>query len=88
MQRWFEERALDGFNIRVGHPDQFRRFIGEVLPILQARGLVRAEYEADTLRGNLGLSVPENRHTRARRLAEHNDGEPSETEGRTLVQTA
>jgi FMN-dependent oxidoreductase (nitrilotriacetate monooxygenase family) len=88
MQRWFEERALDGYNIRVGHPAQFRRFIGEVLPILRERGLVRTEYEADTLRGNLGLPVPENRHTRTRRLAAPADAVPSETEGRTLVQTA
>ena len=31
---------------------------------------IRAEYEAGTLRGNLGLPVPENRYTRARRTAE------------------
>ena len=23
MRRWFDERALDGFNIFVGHPSQF-----------------------------------------------------------------
>ncbi len=39
-------------------------------PILRERGVVRAEYEADTLRGNLGIPVPENRYTRARRTAE------------------
>jgi hypothetical protein len=33
------------------------------------RSLVfRTEYAADTLRGNLGLPVPANRHTRERRL--------------------
>jgi FMN-dependent oxidoreductase (nitrilotriacetate monooxygenase family) len=69
LQRWFEGRALDGYNIHVGHPDQFDRFIAEVLPILRERGVLRTEYEADTLRGNLGLPVPENRHTRARRTA-------------------
>jgi hypothetical protein len=37
------------------------------VPILRGRGLVRAEYESGTLRGNLGLPVPDNRHTRARR---------------------
>jgi FMN-dependent oxidoreductase (nitrilotriacetate monooxygenase family) len=67
LQRWFEERAVDGYNIGIGHPAQFRRFTEEVLPILRDRGLVRAEYESGTLRGNLGLAVPENRHTRARR---------------------
>jgi FMN-dependent oxidoreductase (nitrilotriacetate monooxygenase family) len=68
LQRWFEGRALDGYNINIGHPAQFRRFLEEVLPILRERGLVRAEYEASTLRGNLGLPVPENRYTRERRL--------------------
>ena len=36
-----------------------------MVPILRGRGVVRAEYEAGTLRGNLGLPVPENRYTRA-----------------------
>ena len=67
MQRWFEGRALDGYNIHIGHPSQFRRFTDEVVPILRERGLVRAEYESGTLRGNLGLPVPENRYTQARR---------------------
>ena len=66
IQEWFEARALDGFNIHIGHPAQFRRFRDEVVPILQERGLVRTEYAASTLRGNLGLPVPENRYTRAR----------------------
>jgi hypothetical protein len=38
-----------------------------VVPILQERGLFRRDYEHATLRGNLGLDVPENRHTAARR---------------------
>jgi FMN-dependent oxidoreductase (nitrilotriacetate monooxygenase family) len=67
LERWFEGRAVDGFNINIGHPAQFRRFLDEVLPILRERGLVRGEYEASTLRGNLGLPIPENRHTRDRR---------------------
>src|SRR3984957_9526848 len=70
LQRLFAERALDGANIHVGHPAQFRRFTDEVVPILRERGVVRAEYEAGTLRGNLGIPVPENRHTRARRAAD------------------
>jgi hypothetical protein len=65
IQRWFEGRALDGLNVGVGHPSQWRRFREEVVPILRERGIVRAEYESTTLRGNLGLPVPENRHTRA-----------------------
>ncbi|KQM19007.1 LLM class flavin-dependent oxidoreductase [Novosphingobium sp. Leaf2] len=62
IQRWFEGRALDGLNVHMGHPEQFRRFVNEVVPILQARGLFRTEYEAQTLRGNLGLPIPRNRH--------------------------
>jgi FMN-dependent oxidoreductase (nitrilotriacetate monooxygenase family) len=61
MIRWFEGRALDGFNISVSHPAQFRRFNQEVLPILQERGVFRREYEATTLRGNLGLPIRQDR---------------------------
>jgi FMN-dependent oxidoreductase (nitrilotriacetate monooxygenase family) len=60
IARWFEGRALDGLNVHAGHPSQFRRFTQEVVPILQERGLFRTEYEADTLRGNLGISIPTN----------------------------
>ncbi|WP_298396953.1 LLM class flavin-dependent oxidoreductase [Sphingobium sp.] len=62
IQRWFEGRALDGLNVHLGHPAQFRRFVEEVVPILQERGLFRTDYEADTLRGNLGLTIPASRH--------------------------
>jgi FMN-dependent oxidoreductase (nitrilotriacetate monooxygenase family) len=81
MQRWFEGRALDGYNIHIGHPSQFRRFTGEVVPILRERGLVRAEYDSGTLRGNLGLPVPENRYTAAREREEDEETSP----GRALV---
>lgn len=37
------------------------------MPILRERGLVRAGYESGTLRGHLGLPVPENRYTSSRR---------------------
>jgi hypothetical protein len=47
-------------------PSEFALFTDEVLPILRERGVVRREYESATLRGNLGLPVPENRHTAAR----------------------
>lgn len=61
IQRWFEGRAFDGVNVHASHPSQFRRFTGEVVPILQARGLFRTDYEATTLRGNLGLPIIANR---------------------------
>ena len=37
--------------------------------ILRDRGVVRSAYEADTLRGNLGLPIPRNVHTVARERA-------------------
>jgi FMN-dependent oxidoreductase (nitrilotriacetate monooxygenase family) len=67
LQRWFEAGAFDGINLHTVHPSQLVRFIDEVLPILRERGVVKSEYAAKTLRGNLGLPVPENRWTRARR---------------------
>jgi len=85
MARWFDERALDGYNIHVNHPAQFRRFINDVLPILRERGLLRAEYESDTLRGNLGLPVPENRYTRARRLAGYQEPQGAGDQSQLLV---
>jgi FMN-dependent oxidoreductase (nitrilotriacetate monooxygenase family) len=66
IQRWFEAGAFDGINITVTVPSEFARFTDEVLPILRERGIVRSEYESTTLRGNLGLPIPDNRHTVAR----------------------
>lgn len=66
MTEWFEGGGADGFNLQYGHPEQFRRFAAEVVPLLQERGVFRREYEATTLRGNLGLDIPVNRHTAAR----------------------
>lgn len=58
MAEWFEARALDGFNIYIGHPEQFRRFTEQVVPLLQERGLYRTAYEGTTLRESLGLAIP------------------------------
>jgi FMN-dependent oxidoreductase (nitrilotriacetate monooxygenase family) len=65
IERWFLGRAADGFNLRVTRPKDFALFRERVIPILQQRGLFRTEYEHDTLRGHLGLPIPENRHTRS-----------------------
>jgi FMN-dependent oxidoreductase (nitrilotriacetate monooxygenase family) len=72
IQHWFEQGGFDGINITVNAPSEFALFTDRVLPILRARGVVRSEYEATTLRGNLGLPVPENRHTAARLTAQDN----------------
>jgi len=68
IQRWFSAGALDGINVTVTAPSEFALFTDRVLPILRERGVVRSEYEATTLRGNLGLPVPENRWTARRGL--------------------
>ena len=67
IQRWFEAGALDGVNITVNAPREFALFTDRVLPILRERGIARRAYESTTLRGNLGLPIPENVHTAARR---------------------
>ncbi len=61
IERWFVGRAADGFILRVSQPGDFALFRERVVPILQARGLFRTEYEHDTLRGHLGLAKPDNR---------------------------
>lgn len=60
LQHWFETFAADGFIIQGGTPDTFPRFVDEVVPVLQARGLFRTEYPGTTLRENLGLTSPAN----------------------------
>jgi FMN-dependent oxidoreductase (nitrilotriacetate monooxygenase family) len=63
IERWFEERGADGFVLFEPLPGQLERFVDKVVPILQARGLFRTDYEGETFRENLGLSFPINRHT-------------------------
>jgi FMN-dependent oxidoreductase (nitrilotriacetate monooxygenase family) len=69
MQQWVEQRAADGFNVIVPYfPGGLDDFVDGVIPELQRRNLFRTEYESATLRGNLGLPIPGNRHTLARQL--------------------
>lgn len=64
IQEWFTDGAADGFNVMpAALPSGLERFVDEVVPILQERGLFRTEYEATTLRGHYGLARPENRFT-------------------------
>lgn len=65
VQEWFERGAADGFMVGSSVPRGLEDFIEQVVPILQARGLFRTEYESDTLRGNLGLPIPTNRYVKA-----------------------
>ncbi|MBW5449270.1 NtaA/DmoA family FMN-dependent monooxygenase [Cohnella sp. CFH 77786] len=66
IQRWHEEEAADGFIIHSALPSGLSDFVDLVVPILQQRGIYRTEYESDTLRGNLGLPIPENRYARGK----------------------
>jgi len=67
LQRWFETRGADGFVLFETLPGQLELFVEKVVPILQARGLFRTEYDGGTFRDTIGLPFPENRHTAARR---------------------
>lgn len=62
LEQWFEKGA-DGFIVGSPIPSGLEQFINKVVPILQARGLYREEYEGDTLRANLGIPVPQNKNT-------------------------
>ncbi|MBK3573493.1 LLM class flavin-dependent oxidoreductase [Streptomyces sp. MBT65] len=68
IQQWFDARALDGFNLAFRTEEELNYFVDSVVPLLQKRGLFRTEYTSDTLRGNLGLPIPANRHSRERQL--------------------
>ncbi|EPM68027.1 monooxygenase, NtaA/SnaA/SoxA family protein, partial [Pseudomonas syringae pv. actinidiae ICMP 18804] len=65
LQTWFEQGAADGFIINSVLPDGLQYFTEWVVPVLQQRGLFRTEYSGTTLRDNLGLEVPVNRHAKA-----------------------
>lgn len=59
LEEWFLNEGADGFNVMSPtFPDGLHDIVELVIPELQRRGLFRTEYESNTLRGNLGLSVP------------------------------
>jgi FMN-dependent oxidoreductase (nitrilotriacetate monooxygenase family) len=64
MQEWLDTDAADGFLLLETVPNGLADFIDQVVPILQERGLFRTEYESSTLRGNLGLPIPQNRYAK------------------------
>lgn len=67
VQEWFDKEGTDGFIIIANLPSELTAFVEKVVPILQKRGLFRAEYEGETLRENLGLKYVENRYTKAKK---------------------
>ncbi|WP_280257966.1 LLM class flavin-dependent oxidoreductase [Nocardia abscessus] len=70
IEHWFREGAADGFNIMPAVlPSGLARFVDQVVPILQQRGLFRTEYTETTLRGHYGLARPVNQYESADSLA-------------------
>ncbi|AYD04814.1 LLM class flavin-dependent oxidoreductase [Neorhizobium sp. NCHU2750] len=66
MENWVEAGCSDGFMIPIGYyPGNLDDYIDKVIPILQERGSYKTEYTATTLRENLGLVRPKNRHVRS-----------------------
>ncbi|MEU6190349.1 LLM class flavin-dependent oxidoreductase [Nocardia sp. NPDC047038] len=66
IEHWFREGAADGFNIMPAVlPSGLERFVDQVVPILQQRGLFRTEYTETTLRGHYGLDRPANQYDTA-----------------------
>ncbi|MDI9900402.1 LLM class flavin-dependent oxidoreductase [Rhodococcus sp. IEGM 1409] len=54
MEAWLRGRGADGFNLMPPtYPHGLEDFVDHVIPVLQARGLFRREYEGATLRENL-----------------------------------
>lgn len=63
LEEWFTTGGSDGFNIMPPLlPQSLTEFVDTVIPELQRRGLFRRSYEGSTLRENLGLRKPVNRH--------------------------
>jgi len=62
MEEWYKQGATDGFLLFETIPGGLQDFTQQVVPILQARGLFRKEYEGDTLRSHLGLKKPAYRY--------------------------
>jgi alkanesulfonate monooxygenase SsuD/methylene tetrahydromethanopterin reductase-like flavin-dependent oxidoreductase (luciferase family) len=62
----WQSAGLSGFRLRpAGLPHDLIAIVEHVVPELQRRGRFRRHYEADTLRGLLGLPRPANRYTPA-----------------------
>jgi len=66
LEQLFRDGAADGFIIMPSAlPSGIEAFVRWVVPELQRRGLFRSAYESRTLRGNLGLPIPQRNDPRA-----------------------
>ncbi|MFO1157631.1 MAG: LLM class flavin-dependent oxidoreductase [Reyranellaceae bacterium] len=64
LEAWFRAGAADGFNVMPPFfPGQLDAFVDLVVPVLQERGLFRADYSGTTLRDHLGLERPASSNT-------------------------
>jgi alkanesulfonate monooxygenase SsuD/methylene tetrahydromethanopterin reductase-like flavin-dependent oxidoreductase (luciferase family) len=60
MIEWRDAGACDGFTLQPSYmPGGLEDFVGQVVPILQARGRLRTDYPGATLRETLGLPARE-----------------------------
>jgi alkanesulfonate monooxygenase SsuD/methylene tetrahydromethanopterin reductase-like flavin-dependent oxidoreductase (luciferase family) len=60
IERWHRHGAADGFNVMPDVlPSGFDDFADHLVPVLQRRGLFRTDYESATLRGHLGIGLPQ-----------------------------
>jgi N-acetyl-S-(2-succino)cysteine monooxygenase len=63
MEEWFTTGAADGFMLTFSTlPAGLEGFVAKVIPELQRRGLVKTAWRGATLRENVGLRRPPNRH--------------------------
>lgn len=67
MQRWYDANACDGFILTPSTmPGELEDVIDYLVPELKDRGLMRTEYEGETLRDHLGLPRPASRYQNQR----------------------
>lgn len=65
LESWFKAGAADGFNLMFPTiPEDWMRFMKEVIPELRRRNLVPASYKPGTLRDRLNLSKPVNQFSK------------------------
>lgn len=61
LAQLYESNTVDGYNLMFPFlPTDFEAFTRTVVPLLQAKGVFRTEYEPGTLRDRLGLKKPAN----------------------------
>ena len=66
---WFDSGAADGFILTMQVSGQgFDDFSAEILPRLEERGYFDRKLHHNTLRENLGLSIPSNRYAEKQQI--------------------